>query len=158
MPISLTLRLAVETDLLTLFEHQAHPEAIQMAAFVADDPYDWTAYRQKWERLLKDPAVHFQVILYDGVLVGSIAKYEQDGAAELTYAIAPTYWGQGIGSIGVQQFLQLESMRPMGARVAFDNIGSQRVLEKNGFKRVGLEQGFAAGRGKVIEEFVYVLE
>ncbi len=58
----------------------------------------------------------------------------------------------------MQQFLRLEMARPIWARVAFDNVGSRRVLEKNGFEWVRTAEGFAAGRGTVIEEGVYVLE
>jgi ribosomal-protein-alanine N-acetyltransferase len=42
-------------------------------------------------------------------------------------------------------------------RTAFDNIGSQRVMEKCGFKKTGTDKGFANGRGKETEEFIYVL-
>ncbi len=87
----LTLRQAVAADLPTLFEHQAHPPAVYMAAFVAADPYDWVAYRQKWERLLRDPSIHLQVVLQQDLLIGAVAKYERDGHAELTYAIAPAH-------------------------------------------------------------------
>jgi len=158
MPISIHLRLATVNDLPTLFEHQAHPQAVHMAAFVGAAPYDPVAYRQKWTRLLQDPSIHLQVILEQGVIVGSVAKYERERSAELTYSIAPAHWGKGLASQAVQQFLGLEAARPLWARVAFDNLGSQRVLEKNGFARVRTEQGYAAGRDAVIEEFVYVLQ
>lgn len=42
-------------------------------------------------------------------------------------------------------------------RVAFDNFGSQKFLEKCGFVKIGKEQGFANARQEVIEEYVYKL-
>jgi RimJ/RimL family protein N-acetyltransferase len=52
----------------------------------------------------------------------------------------------------------MEQARPLGARVAFDNFGSQRVLEKNGFIRIGSDSGFANARQAEIEEFIYQLK
>jgi RimJ/RimL family protein N-acetyltransferase len=40
------------------------------------------------------------------------------------------------------------------ARVAADNAGSLRVLEKIGFRRVAMERAFAAGRGEDIQEVI----
>jgi RimJ/RimL family protein N-acetyltransferase len=40
-------------------------------------------------------------------------------------------------------------------RTAFDNIGSQRVLEKCGFVKVGTDTGYANARQANIEEYIY---
>ena len=42
--------------------------------------------------------------------------------------------------------------------VAKDNIGSNRVLEKCGFKIIGEVKGFANGRGKETEEYLTKLD
>jgi [ribosomal protein S5]-alanine N-acetyltransferase len=55
------------------------------------------------------------------------------------------------------QFLTIENTRPIFGRVAFDNIGSQRVLGKCGFVKIGADRGFASMRGEEIEEFIYKL-
>ena len=44
------------------------------------------------------------------------------------------------------------------ARVAKDNLGSRRVLEKRGFAIVGEARGFANARGEEIEELVLELQ
>ena len=48
--------------------------------------------------------------------------------------------------------------RPLFARVAYDNYGSQKVLEKCGFKTIGKDTGFANARKMEIEEFIYKFE
>jgi len=53
--------------------------------------------------------------------------------------------------------LLLEINRPIFGRVAFDNYGSQKVLEKCGFIKVGKDKGSANARQKEIEEFIYKL-
>jgi RimJ/RimL family protein N-acetyltransferase len=41
--------------------------------------------------------------------------------------------------------------------VAFDNQGSQKVLEKCGFVKIGTDKGFANARQAEIEEYIYKL-
>ena len=51
--------------------------------------------------------------------------------------------------------METEYLRPLHGRVAFDNFGSQTVLEKCGFVRIGTDKGFANARNAEIEEFVF---
>src|SRR5206468_3774967 len=43
------------------------------------------------------------------------------------------------------------------ARCAIENTGSQRVLEKNGFRREGLLRGYFKLRGRRVDNFLYAL-
>jgi RimJ/RimL family protein N-acetyltransferase len=54
-------------------------------------------------------------------------------------------------------FLELFEARPIGARVAKDNVASIRVLEKCGFEVAGENKGFANARGEETEEFIFKL-
>ena len=38
------------SDLETFYEHQLHPEAIRMAAFVGKDPTDKVAFDAHWDK------------------------------------------------------------------------------------------------------------
>jgi RimJ/RimL family protein N-acetyltransferase len=49
------------------------------------------------------------------------------------------------------------AVRPLFARVAKDNQASLRVLEKNGFGKVGEDHGFAAARGCEVDEWILSL-
>jgi ribosomal-protein-alanine N-acetyltransferase len=80
-----------------------------------------------------------------------------EGDAEITYWIAKRFWGKGIASSALKQFLQLENTRPVFGRVAFDTIGSQKVLERAGFIKVRTDKGFANARQAEIEEYIYKL-
>jgi RimJ/RimL family protein N-acetyltransferase len=80
------------------------------------------------------------------------------GEREVTYWIGRSYWGKGIATCGLDAFLAVDRSRPLHARVAHDNVGSRRVLEKCGFRVVGTEQGFAEARSGEIEEFVLRLD
>jgi len=128
-----------------------------MAAFMPKDPTDKFAYINKYTNLLSDPSVNNQTIIVDGIVIGSVAKFVIDGDTEITYWIDRTFWGQGIATNALKCFLEFETARPILGRVAFDNFGSQKVLEKCGFLKIGTDKGFANARQMEIEEFIYKL-
>ncbi len=57
--------------------------------------------------------------------------------AHFGYWIGREYWGKGIASAALADFLDVVEDRPLHARVAKHNAGSIRVLEKCGFARCG---------------------
>jgi len=57
----------------------------------------------------------------------------------------------------LKKFLAIETIRPIFGRVAFNNFGAQKVLEKCGFDKIGSDKGFANARHMEIEEFIYKL-
>lgn len=152
------LRPTVPDDLETLFEFQLDPEANHLAAFTSKDSANKEAYIKKFTRLLADPTVNNQTIMAGTVIAGSVAKFIMDGATEITYWIDKPFWGKGIATAALKDFLAIETTRPIFGRVAFDNLGSQKVLEKCGFVRIGTDKGFANARQTEIEEFIYRLD
>lgn len=154
---SIQLRAVELTDLPLFFTFQQDPEAIQMAAFTAKDPSDKEAFDAHWARIMADDTTINQTILYEGDVAGSVSKYEMFGDAEVTYWIGKQFWGKGIATEALRQFLQLVTIRPLYARVAKDNIGSTHVLQKCGFQITGEDKGFANARGTEIEEYVLTL-
>ena len=151
------LRPTQVTDLHTLFEFQLDKEGGYLAAFMPKDPTDRSAYLNKYIKLLSDSTVNNQTILLDNIIVGSIASFVIEGDREITYWIDRTFWRQGIATKALKEFLSIETIRPIFGRVAFDNFGSQRVLEKCGFVKIGSDKGFANARQAEIEEYIYKL-
>ncbi len=156
--MNLYLRKSVESDLEVFFVNQLYKEANYMAAFTPADPANKNAYMEKWKRLLKDKTINAQTIICGGEIVGSIAKYEMEGEAEITYWIGKEFWGRGIATAALEAFLSIEKVRPIYGRAAFDNFGSRAVLEKCGFEKIGTDKGFANARGKEIEEIIFRLD
>lgn len=152
-----TLRPTQEADLTVLFQFQLNEEAAYLAAFMPQGHTDQAAYLAKYRRFLLDPTIHMQSILVDGVVAGSIAKFEVKGDAEITYWLDRSCWGRGVATAALRSFLRLEPARPLFGRVAFDNFGSQKVLTSCGFRKVGTDTGFASARQAEIEEFIYQL-
>jgi len=152
------LRPTTVADLDILFEFQLEPEARYLAAFMSKDSTDREAYLAKFTKLLADPTINNQTIMAGNEVAGSIAKFIIEGDAEITYWIDKPFWGNGVATTALKNFLTLETTRPIFGRVAFDNLGSQKVLENCGFVKIGTDKGFANARQMKIEEFIYRLD
>jgi RimJ/RimL family protein N-acetyltransferase len=158
MTDDLCLREVVDDDLPVFFDFQLDPVANHMAAFTAKDPADREAFAAHWKKIMADPTVIFRTIVCDGQVVGSVSSYEESGKPEITYWIGRAYWGKGVATRALTAFLaQASATRPIYARVARDNLGSRRVLEKCGFEVVGETKGFANARGTEVEDLLLEL-
>lgn len=68
------------------------------------------------------------------------------------------YWGRGLASSALSQFLREVRVRPLYAYVAKHNLASIRVLEKCGFA-LSRTDAVASGAGSVtVEELVMKLD
>jgi RimJ/RimL family protein N-acetyltransferase len=129
-----------------------------MAAFTAEKQTDRPAFLDKMSRIRADTSTTNRVIEVDGAIAGTIASFRIDDQLEVTYWIERTHWGKGIASAALQMLLAETAERPVYARASSDNVGSLRVLEKAGFRRIGVDRGFAHGRGEEIEETILRLD
>jgi RimJ/RimL family protein N-acetyltransferase len=156
--MNVSLRPLEDRDLDTIFQHVTDPQSIQMAAFTAKDQTDRPAFLDKMSRIRADTSTTNRVIEVDGAIAGTIASFRIDDQLEVTYWVERTHWGKGIASAALQMLLAETAERPVYARAASDNVGSLRVLEKVGFRRIGVDRGFAHGRGEEIEETILRLD
>lgn len=145
-------------DLEQLFLNQADEVYNHMAAFTSENPTDKQAYMNKWSKIIENPDINMQSIFVDGDLVGSVLYFEMMGETNVSYGIERKHWGKGYCKKALQLFLNQIEKRPLHGRVAFDNIGSQKVLEFNGFQKVGTERFLANARKEEIEEWIYKLD
>jgi RimJ/RimL family protein N-acetyltransferase len=153
------LRDVTEDDLVIFFEQQQDPVANRMAAFTGKDPNDWAAFAAKWAKILGDRTVKAKTIVCGGLVAGTISTFiaPWSGQCEITYWIGREYWGRGMATKALAEFVGQLAERPLQARAAADNLASIRVLEKCGFIRIGRDTGFAEARGEEIEEVVLEL-
>ncbi len=125
------LRPVLETDLKILFEQQLEREAVAMSAYPSKDSGE---FMRHWDGILKNKAIVARTIMYKDKIAGHIiywkeGKYEQ----RVGYWIGKQFWGRGIATSALQEFLVEVKIRPLYAHVANHNPASKRVLEKNGF-------------------------
>jgi len=155
MTNSVQLRDAIETDLPIFYEQQLDPEAIRMAAFPTRGK---DAFMAHWSKIIVDHSVQIKTILFRGDIAGNIVCFEQLGEREIGYWLGKEYWGKGIASTALAQFLEFIETRPLYAHVAKHNIGSRRVLEKCGFNVVAEDKFFSKIFGEDIEEYILILD
>lgn len=151
---AIALRAVTDADLDALFDQMRDPESVWMAAFTPGNPDDRPAFDAHMARVRSSPDITMRAVTCDGQLVGSIAAFPIEDQTEVTYWIDRAAWGRGIASRALELLMDLVPVRPLYARAASDNVGSLRVLQKSGFKIVGTENSFAAGRNSAIEETI----
>ncbi len=156
MPI-VTLRDVTESDLPIFYAQQLNPDATRMAAFPARDQ---EAFMLHWTtNVLANSTGLVRTIVADGQVVGNIVSYvNPEVGREVGYWLGSDYWGKGIATQALRQFLQIDTVRPLYAHVAKHNLGSRRVLEKCGFVVVGaalIDEGEGAS---LLEEVILALQ
>jgi RimJ/RimL family protein N-acetyltransferase len=153
VPSEVSLREVCADDLPALFEYQLDPEASRMADFPSRDR---EAFMAHWAKIMANPACAIRAIIADGNVAGHVGAWT-DGADRVTgYWLGRAFWGRGIASAALAQFLRCELARPLIAHVAKHNAASIRVLQKAGFTLAG-EDNFELPGGVMSEGLVFRL-
>ena len=133
-PHVVTLRATRAGDLDALFLIEQDDVAVRMAAFTPPDPTDRAMFDAHWHRLLSDAGVDARTVRADGEIVGSVARWVDEGTPEITYWVDRAHWGEGIATRAMRLFLEA---RCTSARCAHawrpTTPASIAVLEKLGF-------------------------
>lgn len=156
------LRRTEPSDLPALFEFQTDPESNAMAG---TKPRTREPFFAVWERVFADPGVNSRVIEIDAEhgeggpeIVGSISRFQAEGHDCVGYWIARAHWGKGVASRALKMFLAEERRRPLHATTVSTNTPSRRILEKCGFRCVGVRMGEETERFVAGEIADFVLE
>ena len=128
-----SLRDVSEEDLPLFFEHQRDPDALRMAAFSSRER---DAFLTHWRTNVLRPENVVRTILVGERVAGYISSWEQEERRLVGYWVDREYWGQGIATRALAEFLVHEPIRPLHAWIAEHNVASIRVLEKCGFRTV----------------------
>ena len=149
----ITLRPVEEADIEVFYEHQADSTASATAAFPSRDRATHLAH---WtNNVVGNPNGVVRTVLVDGAVAGNVLSWiDAELGRLLGYWIGREFWGRGIATEAVRLYLDEVTERPIRAFVALHNVGSQRVLEKNGFTRASAEPEIAADG---VAELLFVL-
>ena len=155
--LHVALRRFRETDIPVFFQHASDPLAGRMAAFTSEDDADCGKFGARWQKIIQKQALALRTVLVGGEVAGYVVQFEMFGKPSVAYWFGREFWGKGVATKALQQFLLETPTRPLYARVAKDNKGSIRVLEKCGFTVFGEDKGFALARGAEIPEWIFWL-
>jgi RimJ/RimL family protein N-acetyltransferase len=144
------LREVQERDLPIFLAHQLDPVATAMGAFESREREPFMAH---WAKVLQDPNVTNRTIVLNGEVAGNIVCFPEGQRELIGYVIGREFWGRGVATAALLQFLTLIDRRPLFAIVVAHNHASMRVLEKAGFSRCE-DQG---ADGESADELLFVL-
>ena len=117
------------------------------------------------ESCLKNEDVNLYGIFNDATHIGNIVMSglcSFHRKAELTYVIGETkYWGKGVASFAISKIIEIArdefNLNKLYASIASGNIGSARVLEKNGFVLEGTRKKHLFYNGEFFDQIDYGL-
>jgi RimJ/RimL family protein N-acetyltransferase len=130
------LRAVEPADVPVFYEQQADAEASRLAAVASREREEHAAHLAK---IMADPEVLVRTVVVDGQVAGQVLSFPRDGVREVGYWLGRRYWGRGLASAALAEFLTVDPHRPLHGVVAEHNAASRRVLERNGFVLVGRE-------------------
>ena len=148
------LRSVEDQDIDVFFDHQADPQAVEMAAFPARD---WDQFAAHWAKVRADDTNVVRTIVADGLVAGNIGSWQDNGQQLVGYWVGREWWGRGVATRALALLVDEVSTRPLYAHVAAHNVGSIRVLDKCGFRRDRAQEANAPAPDDGIEEFIFVL-
>ena len=88
----------------------------------------------------------------------SLLINDETGAFEIEYMLLPEYWGKGYGTFLVRTLVAMAAAKkpnmPVTAITDPSNLGSRRILEKNGFV---LKESFINDDGDPAELYILII-
>jgi len=106
---------------------------------------------------MANPETILRAIEVDGQVAGHLVSFLIGEERQVGYWLGKEFWGKGIATKALTEFLKIIETRPLFGRVAKHNIGSRRVLEKCGFTVIGEDTYINIGKEEV-DEFVLRLD
>jgi RimJ/RimL family protein N-acetyltransferase len=149
------IREVIDDDLEVFYEHQRDPVALQMAAFPTRDR---PAFMAHWAKNRANPTAIHRTIVVDDRVAGNVVCWEQSGRRLVGYWLGRSDWGRGIATKALALFVSEVTARPLFAYVEVNNVGSIRVLEKCGFRRIPLTDSEVTSGDDDVEELLLVLD
>jgi len=94
------------------------------------------------------------------IVISGLSSYHRK--AELTYVIGETkYWGKGVASFAIAKMIEIAkdefNLNKLYAGIASGNVGSGKVLEKNGFVLEGTRKQHLFYCGEFFDQIDYGL-
>lgn len=151
------------SDLDNLVEHANNNNIAKWLTNQFPHPYTETDGRAYIEIVAKDSVTKVFAIEINGEAVGSIGIFPQADihmkSAEIGYWLSEKYWGKGIMAKAIAEiaeygFNTFDIVR-IYARPFSTNKGSQRALEKAGFKQEARLEKALYKNGEYMDELIY---
>lgn len=128
--LNITIRPVLPQDYEYLYIQDSDPQTAAMAGFI---PRQREAFFAHIERCAANPEIYTRIIELDGRCVGSLAAFPIENQLHIGYTVNRADWGKGIASKGLSLFIPCIPQVNLHASTIASNIGSSKVLARNGF-------------------------
>ncbi|PAD92862.1 GNAT family N-acetyltransferase [Shouchella clausii] len=157
-----------ESDAEELFTFETYNRAFfeQMVPSRGEAYYQFETFKVRHRELLTeqdDTNSRFYLIRDErGNIVGRInlvAIDEPKRVAEVGFRVGENYVGKGIASNALKQLLETEKgFQTIKGKTTSNNIASQKTMENNGFKKVGISEEVFEFNGEKVMFVHYIWE
>ena len=152
-------------DLESLIKFGNNPSIAKFMTDQFPNPYTPEKARQFIEMATKNTPPNIMAIEIEGLASGGIGLHLQSDIqhknAELGYWLGEPFWGNGIITNAIQQMVvygfKTWDINRIFARPFGTNIGSQKALEKAGFKLDAKFERTFLKNGEYLDELVYAI-
>lgn len=160
----LKLRLAREEDAETIFQmqHEKEYEKYMPERLLFESIEDAKKEIRHFIHEAKRGNIFYFAVLKGKETIGILDLYKiskKDRKASIGYGLMPSQWGKGYGSetckLGIEYAKKKLKLHSLEATADPNNKASQRVLEKNGFVKLGRAKDYYFDRGKFIDRELY---
>ncbi len=166
MDISIHKLQECDAQELFIFEKENRLFFEEMVPSRGEDYYRFKTFKERHRELLAEQQERKSIfyLIRDnlGNIVGRINLVDIDAtnhSAEIGYRVGEEYGGKGIGARALKLLLESESnIKKIKAKTTTNNIASQRVLEKNGFKQVCISDEIFEMNGQNLKFIHYIFE
>jgi RimJ/RimL family protein N-acetyltransferase len=125
-------------DLEVFHQQENDPEAVRRSGY---PPRDRDTFMNHWKtKVLGDPTVLVRAVEVDGELSGNVVSWTLGERRLMGYWLGRAFWGRGIGTAAVGQFLEQERTRPLYAEVHQGNTASVKLVLRLGFEQVATDE------------------
>lgn len=139
----------------------------EMVPTRGDDYYDPAVFKKRHEALLEEQAqgISYFYLIKDqaGSIIGRINLLDIDESRKighLGYRVGQAYIGKGIATKALKLLLKTvidKDIKQIKAKTTTNNIASQKVLEKSGFKRIATSEEEFEMNGQKLKFVYYTL-
>ncbi|WP_078394089.1 GNAT family N-acetyltransferase [Shouchella patagoniensis] len=150
-----------DADALFAFEVENRSYFEKMVPGRGDDYYNFPIFLKRLDVLLKEQekqAGAYYLIKDETGIVGRINLVISNESADLGYRVGERFTGNGVAkqalSLAISEARTIPGLRKLVAKTTTANIGSQKVLECNGFVRMAVEEKPFEWKGQM-QQFVH---
>ena len=109
----INLRDVTDDDVGIFYEQQLEPEGSAMAAFPSRER---EAHFAHWDKIRNQEGNLMKTIEVENEVAGNIVSWVgDDGKREVGYWVGKQYWGRGIATAAMREFVDLIEERPLYA-------------------------------------------